>query len=210
MRRSLAIAGLLIGLTALLLQFAITVPAAMTAGRSLFLSIVFYFSFFTILTNIALVLVYAGALSGASWLAVFRHPATRAGAAAAIALVSSFYHIVLAPLWQPEGLLLVCDIALHYVTPILYILWFVGFNRSGTLTLRAVPIILAPPVAYLVYVMLRGAILGEYPYPVFEADRIGYGQVALNALVLLIVLAVLAAIAIAIDRFRPHNDKPHG
>lgn len=48
MGRFLQTAGLVVGLIALALQFSITIPASMEAGRGLFGSIVFYFSFFTI------------------------------------------------------------------------------------------------------------------------------------------------------------------
>ena len=67
MGRLLQIAGLAVGLFALILQFCITVPASMMVGRGLFGSIVFYFSFFTILTNIGVVLVYASLLSASSY-----------------------------------------------------------------------------------------------------------------------------------------------
>jgi len=210
MNRVLAAAGFLIGLAALILQFAITIPASMEAGRSFVLSLVFYFSFFTILTNIALVLIYAGALFPARWLGVFRLPVTRAAAAAAITLVGTFYHFVLAPLWQPEGLFLVCDVTLHYVAPILYLVWFVGFSRSGTLSLRMLPAMLAVPLVYVIYVMIRGALLGEYPYPVLEANRLGYGPVALNIAGLIVIFTLLCAIAVALDRFRPHPSQPNG
>lgn len=210
MDKALAWAGFVIGLAALGLQFAITVPASLEAGRSLLGSIEFYFSFFTILTNIALVLVYASRLFRTKALAPFSTPLARATAAATITLVMTFYHVMLRPLWQPEGLLLVCDIALHYVTPSLYMAWFIVFNRSGTLSLRALPAMLAAPFAYLVYILIRGAIIGEYPYPVFEVDRIGYPQLAINVLVLIGILSLLGALAIAIDRFRPTASDPKG
>ena len=89
MARFLQIAGLAIGFAALVLQFAITMPASMAAGRSLLGSIVFYFSFFTILTNIGAVLIHASLLSSSfyAWLPAFAGPRMRAGVAASITLV---------------------------------------------------------------------------------------------------------------------------
>lgn len=201
MKKAWTWAGLAIGLFAVLLQFSITIPASLEAGRSLPLSIVFFFSFFTILTNISAVLVYAASLWGRP--AILNHPRARASVAAAITLVGTFYHIVLAPLWQPEGLFLLGDILLHYVTPVLFVVWFAAFNRSGTLTLRDIPAMIVLPLAYVIYVMIRGAILGEYPYPVFAANELGYAQVGINIVGLLAIFAALNAIAVAIDRFRP-------
>lgn len=59
----LAISGFGIGAFALILQFALTIPARMEAGHGLGDAMVFYFSFFTILTNFGVALVYAAACS---------------------------------------------------------------------------------------------------------------------------------------------------
>ncbi|MGX9572708.1 hypothetical protein [Mesorhizobium sp. f-mel] len=69
MSRFLQISGLVIGLAGLVLQICITIPASMAAGRSFVGSLVFYLSFFTILTNIGAVLVHASLLSpgGHAW-----------------------------------------------------------------------------------------------------------------------------------------------
>lgn len=201
MRKPVAIAGFVIGFLALALQFSITIPASMQAGRSLPLSIIYFFSFFTILTNILLALIYAGAfVRGQSWLSLFRKPVTRATAAACITLVGGFYHFVLASLWQPEGLFWVCDMLLHYVAPIIYLIWFASWNRTGTLKFSKIPVMLVYPLVYLVYVLFRGEIVHEYPYPVLNALELGYGQVAINVLGLLVILSFLSALAVMIDR----------
>ena len=124
MGRFLQIAGLVIGLAGLVLQFCISIPASMEAGRSLLGSIVFLFSFFTILTNIGAVLVYTSLLSstGYAWLPGFAGSRMRAGVAVSITLVFIVYATVLARLWHPQGLFLFCDILLHYVTPVLFVL----------------------------------------------------------------------------------------
>ncbi len=201
--RLIALAGVLIGLAALALQFSLTIPASLAAGRNIVMSVVFYFSFFTILTNIALVLVYAASLSGGRWFSRLDTPLARASAAAAIALVSGFYHLFLAALWRPEGLFLVCDVALHYITPAIYLIWFVVYGRSGTLRLTNIPAMLAAPLLYLVYVMIRGALIGEYPYPVLDAGELGYLRVGINAVALFLTLTALSAMTIGIDRFKP-------
>jgi hypothetical protein len=133
MGRFLQLAGLVIGLAGLVLQFCISVPASMEAGRSLLGSIIFVFSFFTILTNIGAVLVYTSLLSptGYAWLPAFAGTRMRAGVAASIALVFIIYATVLAQLWQPQGLFLLCDVLLHYVTPVLFVLWWLISGADG-------------------------------------------------------------------------------
>lgn len=201
MRKGLAVVGLLLGTAGLLLQLLVSVPAMLDNGYSLPFALVKFFSYFTILTNILVVLVYAGAtVRGHRWLAPFRRPLTRAVAATSIALVMGFYELVLADLWKPEGLFWVCDVTLHYVTPILYLIWFAIWNRSGTLTLSRLPSMLVYPMVYVVYIMVRGAIVLEYPYPVLDAGVLGYARVGANVVALIILYSIMGALALLIDR----------
>lgn len=200
--------GLLLGAAALLLQFAITIPLRLGNGDSIFGAAIFYFSFFTILTNLAVVVIYASELwprQGLSW---FRSPVTRGMLAAAITLVMAFYHFILAETWEPQGFGLVADVALHYVAPIVYALWWVVFMRHGVLKWSGIPVMLLPPTLYLIYAMIRGAIVNEYPYPILEANRLGYGAVALNVLMVLAALTVLCAVAVGLDRALTRVDMP--
>lgn len=200
--------GVLIGVAALLLQFYITIPARLGNGDNIFGAVIFYFTFFTILTNFMLVLIYASDLWPSEGLRWFRSPVTRGMMAAAIILVMVFYHFILAPTWNPQGLSLVADVALHYAAPFIYVAWWVLFQWHGKLKFAEIPVMLLPPTIYLVYAMIRGAIVGEYPYPVLEANRIGYGAVAINVIAVLVGLTLLCAIVVAVDRALTRVDMP--
>jgi hypothetical protein len=201
MRKPFAYAGLLIGLSGLILQFIISMSAYADQGLDPAFSIIRFFSYFTILTNILLVLVYAGAVvRGQAWLSFFRRPVTRATAAASIILVGAFYHLFLAGIWDPQGLFWLCDFLLHTVTPVIFVIWYAIWNRTGTLRWRQLPTMLVYPVAYVIWVMIRGPFAGEYPYPSLDVDVLGYGTVAFNIAMLLIAYLLLSAIMILIDR----------
>lgn len=200
-RQGLTVIGFLIGAAALILQFSLSIPASLEAGRTLGAALVRFFSFYTILTNLTLVLIYLAALTDWAWLGWFRSPVTRGMMAGVMILVMVFYHLLLAGLWAPQGLYKVADIALHYVTPVVYSLWWVSTGRDGSLGRAAVPVMFIPSLIYIAYIMARGALITEYPYPVFEADKLGYGQVALNILGVAAALVVLFSIAVAIDAF---------
>jgi hypothetical protein len=43
-------------------------------------------------------------------------------------------------------------------------------------------------------------VLSEYPYPILEAHKLGYPAVALNVFSVLVVLLLLFAATIALDR----------
>jgi hypothetical protein len=200
LKPALTWAGLLLGVVALGLQFAISIPAYLANGMSLPEALVQFFSFFTILTNITITLIYLSALVAWGGLAWFRRPVTRAMMAGVMALVMIFYHVMLRPIWQPEGLFLVCDYLLHYAAPLLYMAWWAITQRHGTLDYSALPAMLVPPLVYLAYVMVRGALTNAYPYPTLNASELGYGQVAINVVMVAIGLAILYLITIGIDR----------
>jgi hypothetical protein len=194
MSRGLALAGLVVGLGALLLQFALTVPASMQAGRSLPGSIGFFFSFFTILTNIAAVLVHAAFLFG--WPGGFMSPRVRAGVAVAIAVVMIVYAAVLARLWQPSGLFLLCDVLLHYVTPVLYLLWWLRAGADGSTRWRDLAWWLLYPILYLAWVAIRAPFAGEVPYPFLDAGLHGMAGVAVSSLAVLGLYLAVAGIVL--------------
>ncbi|RUW72764.1 MAG: hypothetical protein E5W38_04880 [Mesorhizobium sp.] len=201
MGRFLQTAGLVIGLIGLVLQFAITIPASMAAGRSLFGSIVFYFSFFTILTNIAVVLVHASLLSpaGYAWFPAFAGRRMRAGVAVAITLVFIVYSTVLARLWAPEGLFLLCDILLHYVTPLVFVLWWLIAGADGSTRWRDISWWMIYPLAYLAYALIRAPFAGEVPYPFLDVAKNGAASVAISALTTTALFLVLCALAVLVD-----------
>lgn len=203
MNRAVAAIGLLVGIAALVLQFCLAIPASMVAGRSLGGSVLFYFGFFTILTNIGLVLVWLSELFALPALHRFRRATVRAGLAAAIAFVMIFYHVMLAKIWAPQGLFKLADLTLHYALPSLYLLWWVALAAHRRLEWRAVPWMLVYPVLYVAWAMARGAVVGEYPYPVLEVGRLGYPAVLANIALLLALFTLLCAAVVALDRRLP-------
>jgi hypothetical protein len=200
--------GLVIGAAALILQISLTIPARLANGDTLIGAVVFFFTFYTILTNIMLVLVYVSDLWPRESLSWWRSPVTRGMMAATITLVGLFYHFFLAGTWNPQGWFKVADVALHYVTPVIYVLWWVLFTWHGKLKFSDIPIMLLPSTIWLIYAMIRGAIVTEYPYPILEAHKLGYGTVALNVLMVLAGVTVLCAVVVAIDKALAGVDMP--
>ncbi|RJF93998.1 Pr6Pr family membrane protein [Sphingomonas cavernae] len=207
--RSVAALGLVLGTATLLLQLTLTVTTSMQQGRSLPGAIVFFFSFFTILTNIGIVLVYLAEFWQRPALHFFRESVHRAALAASIVFVMLFYHLMLARIWDPQGLFRVADVTLHYLLPVLYLLWWLGFAAHRHLEWDALPRMLAYPVIYVIWVMARGAVVDEYPYPVLEVARLGYAQVLANIAFLFVLFAALCTAFIAVDRMIPQRSGAH-
>ena len=165
--RIIAGGGLLFGLTGLLLQFSLTIPTSMAAGRSFWLSVLFYFSFFTILSNIAAVISHAGQVFPIAWLNYFRRRSTAGAITTLMMVVGIVYHFILAPLWSPQGLFLACDVILHYVTPILMAAWWL-VSANGKARFKTLLWWLVPPAVYLVFVYIRWIFVHEVPYPFLD------------------------------------------
>jgi hypothetical protein len=107
---------------------------------------------------------------------------------------------VLRHTWQPQGWQLVADAALHYATPVLYLVYWLAFVDKTSLGYRGAAPWLAFPIAYCVYALARGALVGLYPYPFLEANKIGYGQVAVNVLALVALFAVFGLLIVTAGR----------
>lgn len=193
--------GLTFGAFALGLQFTLSMQSMLGSGRDLPGALGNFLSYYTILTNTVLVLIYLSSIWTTDRLDLFRHPVLRGLMAANIALVALFVFFVLRHQFAFTGLWLIADSILHYVCPLLYLIWWTIAQPHGALRWRNLPAMLAPTFAYFLYTMARGAWVMEYPYPILDAITLGYPQVLLNAVFMTAGLALLSLIVIALDGF---------
>lgn len=194
-----ALAGLLINLFEVI-PSTTTLSATNPNPRSLGSAIIYFWTFYTHLSNLSLVLVYAAQLTDAKWLSALRHPVTLGGMAGHISLVMVYFHVMLAPLYDFEGALFYSNYLLHYAAPLLYLVWWVGLAPHGGLRFTDVALMLAPGLVYLALVLIRGAFVGEYPYAIIDVKLAGYAGVAAGASVLLAAVAVFCALLVLVDR----------
>lgn len=200
LQRAATATGLAIGAFALLLRLVLSFIDGAAAGTPMPLTIVGYLSYYTILTNLFLVLIYLSEFTTAGGLRWFRSQTVRVMMAGVIVLVMVFYHVMLSGLWAPEGWHKLADVLLHYAAPVFYVLWWWIFADHGEARVRKIPAMLVPSLVYAIYTLLRGAIIGTYPYPIFEAGRLGYPQVLINIAVVAVALVVLFLLFILSDR----------
>jgi len=211
LRRPYALVAILAGLIGLGINFQLIMGGMWapteTGGppRGPVGTFVYFWSFFTHLTNLWLILCYVSELTGWRWLSWLRHPVGRASMAGSITLVMVFYHFMLAPNYHFEGGLLVSNILMHYVSPFLYLVWWAALSSHGTLRPRQVPLMLLPGLGYLAYALVRGAITGEYPYDIINVTKVGYGGVAIGAAILIVLVAIFCALLVGLDRLLARN-----
>ena len=132
--------------------------------------IVNFFSFFTVLSNIA-VAVTTGLL------AIRPHrPSTlfrtlRLDGVVAIAVTGVVFHLALAQLQELTRWYALADGILHTVSPMMALLGWLVFGPRGALSTRVVLLAVIAPVTWIAYALVRGAIVLDrygnhyYPYP---------------------------------------------
>lgn len=172
-------------------------------------TIVRYFSFFTILTNImvalcATVLLLSPVSKPGKF---FAKASTLTAIGVYIVVVGVVYNTILRFLWQPQGLQYVVDELLHTFIPVLFILfWILYMPKDGLKYTNAMSWLLYPLV-YLLYTALHGEISGYYPYPFINVIELGYKRVFINALILLFVFLGLSLFLIAVGKYRGRKTK---
>ncbi len=207
MRLVIALVGIAAGLVGLTLDWVEIFPSMMAVtetnpvARSFGDTFVYFWTYFTHLTNLWLLVTYVAALTGWRWLSLFARPVMMASAGAFILLVMIYYHIMLHGLYTFEGNLLIATYLLHYVAPITYLVWWTLCAPHGSLRFSQIPLMLVPGVAYVGWALLRGAVVNEYPYDILDAGKFGYGAVAIGVLVLLVAVTVFASVLIAADKW---------
>ena len=166
-------------------------------------TIIRFFSFFTILTNLIVAICVTVLLlkPNSKWGRWFLKPAIFTAITVYITIVGVIYNVILRFLWQPQGLQYVTDELLHTVIPLLFILfWFLYVFKTGLKYKNALPWLIYP-LLYVVYTAIHGAITGFYPYPFVNVGELGYGKVLINTCGLLIAFLGLSLFLIAVAKF---------
>ena len=147
----------------------------------------FMAGYFTILTNLGVAGLMFAVARG------WRMPArVAAGMVVAVVMVGLVYHLLLARLWAPEGLVWWANQGLHTGVPVAVSLWWWGF-AGKEIGGRDVPGMLVWPGVYDVYAVGRGYVSHVWPYPFLDGDALGVVRLALNIGGLSVAFAALAA-----------------
>ena len=194
----------ILGWGALAIQLELVLFARWESGASLVGGLVSYFSYFTIITNTlaATVLTYAADTRPSRGRAFFLQPWVASGIAVSIIVVGAAYSLLLRQLWQPEGLQWLANEVLHDVMPVLYALYWLFYVPKGVLRWSHVGLWILYPLVYFAYILLRGHLLGVYPYPFVDVEKLGYAQTFINASGILAGFVAVALLVVAVDRWR--------
>jgi hypothetical protein len=182
------------------LQYALTVHGESLAAVGA--SSVKFFSFFTILTNIlAAAALLAPLIAPRSWLGEYLSgPGVRTAIAGYIIIVGAVYYLLLRGLGNREGLSLMLEWMLHYVTPPLFVIDWALFVPKRNVDWRVGFAALGFPLAYAAWILVHGALTGWYPYPFLDVDELGYPRTLVNIAGLIAIFLALEVTLVAIGR----------
>ncbi|GLQ51689.1 hypothetical protein GCM10010872_31380 [Dyella flava] len=182
------------GWLAVLLQLYLSLALALAQGKTMGQGLVMYFGYFTILTNLLVCLAVTWPLlapnSGPG--RYFARPIVTGWVTASIAFVGIAYYVLLRHVWQPQGLRLLADVLLHYVSPALCVIYSLIVLRGSALRWTAPLWWSIYLLIYFAYALLRGALIGSYPYGFIDASALGYAVAVRNGFLLLIAFLLLA------------------
>ncbi len=184
-------------LVALLLQYALLVGTFAAEGKSPLQALWRFLGYFTLLTNSWVALMMAATAAGRAISARWMTATTLA-----ILLVGIVYHLLLAQQHNPVGWDSVANQLVHTIVPAAMLAWWLAFVDRAALKMRDVGVFIAWPMAYTVYVLLRGAFDGWYPYFFLDVPALGLPRVLLNIAGLGAAFALSGLGFVALGRIR--------
>lgn len=159
-----------------------------------------FVSYFTVLTNLLVALTTTtlalGQDSYPKWWRVLR-----LNAITGIAVTGLVHWFFLRPLLDLSGADWVADKLLHVVVPSLALTGWMVLGPRGRAEPRLLLASLLYPVGWLVYTLVRGAVVEWYPYPFLDVGLHGYPGALLACAG---VAALLLALTWAATRIDPH------
>jgi hypothetical protein len=161
--------------------------------------IIDFLSYFTIWSNIVVALVLTAlALDPRRDSPGLR--VLRLDALLMITITGVVYAVVLAPTAVLTGWQVLANAFLHIITPVVTVaVWLIAGPRDW-ITWPTLWRSLVLPAVWVVYTLVRGAVIGAYPYPFIDVVELGYGRVAINLAVVLVIGVAVGAAYLGIDR----------
>jgi hypothetical protein len=153
--------------------------------------------FFTILSNLAVAIVYTAIALGSRRL---RHPLLIAALALIMALVGAVFELMLRKTLHLSGWRLVCNGLLHDAVPLLAVGAWLVLAEKGHLRARDPWLIALAPILYLGYALLRGATDGFYPYPFIDPGKIGWLGVTFYVIAISAIFLMVGHLMVKLDQ----------
>lgn len=186
-------------LVGLIVQLAVSANLTGSRFTSLGSRLFNVFCYFTVQSNI-LVGITTGLLA---W--QLHRPSTafrvlRLAGLIGITVTGIVFHIALSGLQDLKGSAAFADFVLHTLVPVLAVIGWLLFGPRRMISWPVAALADLFPAGWLIFALIRGALIGFYAYPFIDVDTLGYPRVLLNSALVAALFFVLAALAIGLDR----------
>lgn len=119
--------------------------------------------------------------------------------------VGIIYHLLLADLFNFEGLEFLADQSLHTVAPILTLSWWIAFADTQEKKYSDLFYGIIWPLVYSVFALIRANFSGVYPYPFLNLTELGVIGLAKSILGLTIGFIIIGLVLMFLSRLRKHE-----
>lgn len=171
--------------------------------ESILKTLVSFLSFFTILTNTLVALLFTGRLLH---IKITQKAGKLTAVTSYILIVGIVYQFFLRHLWSPTGLQWAVDELLHTLIPVLVTVYWYLFEEKSGIHYKQIPGWLIYPFVYFSYLLLRGALSHDYPYPFIDVSKLGVPKVLMNAMLILILFVVIQVALLVVRRRLPRKN----
>ena len=130
----------------------------------------------------------------------FSQPGALTATTINIFVVGLLYNLLLRQIFSSVDLQRLADEILHVVIPLLFIIYWYLFAPKGGLGWKSAFPWLLYPFFYAIFVLLRGASSGFFPYPFIDANTLGFKKVLFNSIGLFIGFFILSQLFIVIAK----------
>jgi hypothetical protein len=121
----------------------------------------------------------------------------------AIIITGIVYHVAIAKLVEFDSWALVADQLTHTVVPILAVAGWLLFGPRARSSWRIARLALLYPLAWITFTLVRGSMVGFYPYHFIDVETLGYGRVAANCAWIAVLFLAISAGLNVLDRRLP-------
>jgi len=178
----------LFGLTLSWFLTAFNIDPVVVADQTLFhqntapIRIVAFFSYFTIWSN--LLVVYIGYAVAANKSSSKYFGMLFANVLIMITITGLVYNTLLLPVYPPKGWYWLTSSLMHLVVPVMYnYLWIKKGPRGNIASVRTLQI-LTIPIIYLIYTILHGLAIQQWPYKFIDLTSEGFLMWASGVLII--------------------------
>lgn len=163
-----------------------------------------FFSFFTILTNLLVAIYFTASLflKTNNENNFLKKPGVLTAITVYITIVGLVYQFILRSTWHPVGMQRLVDELLHSVIPLLVIFYWFLYERHSLVRYGQVFGWLVYPLCYLIFILVSGSYSSFYPYPFVDVGSLGMSKVLLNSLVLLAVFTGISGVFVFLGKLK--------